>query len=888
MADLKSRFTEVVEELRSKSTTAATSLEAQSRLLDDNFLELVRLAQVDPPMASEPSMAEGEGRKTRTRDELLEGWSEGRYLFEELGAQIRHEIRYLLEDRHELEAVEPLHRLPSRAEIDGVGSGAAGATVDSPANPTGERFREVFPLSDPDGWLVVRKFPDKAAPQDAPPLDSPAIRLRDDNAPAPFETFEKALADGTDVDQALAAYLEDLRAQNGHLPVRTREWTRDGDDDPDGLDDLKRRRRHELAEIRAAFAADGVEELVEAGGLDQLARLLESRDRAPRRDIAAKDLDDPDKLWPLASIWYLVLRAAAGDNVLLGRAFPELDADDVKNLGLSLDADACRQIFERLPRLPPNAFLGFFTREEILARRRGDGPLADWTCGVKDTFGLGRTTAASAILQSFDSAVEATAVTRLRDAGCLFPGKTNLDEFALGSSNETSAFKPTPGCPANRLRVAGGSSGGSAAAVGAGLVRFALGSDTAGSIRIPSSYCGVVGWKPSYGVIPRQGLLPLSMGLDTVGTLTRNVDDCIEIASVLLGDDDRDETTVGVASRDFVRETTEILDARNASGEPFRVGVPIEYFLNVRSTTAPLYADLLAGEKHGIEHFRSLRKRADEVRELASGTLPDDFGKRGLARSLSTLDKFSSVPGYWDHFAAILEQLDAEPAVEWRLVSLPHTWLSIPTYFALSRAELASCLHRYDGITFGSRSEAWSYRELQRTTRSEHFGIQPKLRILMGIHALRQKLALESEPGEGGMKDGTIDSDFLELSKRARRLICDDFNRVFEDVDLLLTPTNNVLAPIYGGTSDSVAQQRLDELTVPANLAGTAAITLPSGTLREARPRHARADDPVPWIEVEPPELPTSVQLIAPRFEDARLLAAARLVEGILNAGDEA
>ncbi|MDX1501581.1 MAG: amidase family protein [Thermoanaerobaculia bacterium] len=810
MGDGRAEVGGVLAGLARRLRDARASQTRQNELLAtrEAFAELVELARIDRPGDEE------------------EWWrGEGRYLWQRLGAQIQGQIAHLIVWREELEEIEPLHRLPIPAQ-------SAGRGLRTP--PTGARFAgraltSIFPVSDPEGWLVVRK------------AGSSRIGRRDGEggdgagaarpaAPSPAERFETDLAGGASPADALAAYLPALAAANGVLPAPTRD-----------AEAQRRLRELERRQIAAALAGDG--RLVAAGGLDALVELLRVRD--------ARETADLDRLQPLASLWAAAVRASDGHERALEGTRPELSAADVGSLGIELDEGERRSLLDRLRGLPPNSFLSFFPADEILARYEPGGPLDGWLCGVKDLFTLGRTTAASAILERFDAVTEATAVTRLRRAGCLFPGKTSLDEFALGSSNETAAFKPTPGCPADRLRVAGGSSGGSAAAVAAGLVRFALGTDTAGSIRVPGAYCGVVGWKPSYGLVSRYGVLPLSMGLDVIGLLTRTVADCVAAASVIAGEDPRDETTRGVEPVDFGARTARL------TGRPWRVGVPVEYFLNVEGAMRPLYRELVGGRD-----LLALRELAREVGERARGEAASDPAAADVLARLGSLDKFSALSSYWEHFDRLLDRIE-KLGWSWELVSLPHTWLSIPTYFALSRAELASSLHRYDGVTFGERETGVPATGLQSATRSARFGFQPKIRILLGIHALRQQLALGR---------GEVDEDFLDLAKRARRAIHDDFARVFERVDLLLTPTTTVLAPPYGGIADPVAQQRIDELTVPADLAGVAAISLPSGVLRE---------DPTPR-EPEPPALPCAVQLIADRFHDAELFAAALDLERLL------
>ena len=429
--------------------------------------------------------------------------------------------------------------------------------------------------------------------------------------------------------------------------------------------------------------------------------------------------------------------------------------------------------------------------DTALARGDDPGPLAGVPFAVKDIFcvkGL-QTTAASRILSTYVAPYDATCVARLKAAGGVLIGKTNLDEFVYGSSTESSAFKPVTRNPAALSRVSGGSSGGSAAAVAAGEAAFALGSDTAGSIRQPAAFCGVVGLKPTYGRVSRWGLIAMAASLDCVGPLARTVKDCALALQVMAGVDPHDWTT----ATDAVPPYLDLLSdtAVSAVLKGLKIGWPTEYFED---------ADLI-DPVEGKAILASLGRAAALYRSLGAEIIP---------------------------------------------VSLPHTIYAIPTYFVLSRVELASDLHRFDGVKYGyrTRKPVENLFELYEATRMEGFGVQPKQRVLMGMHV-----------SSAGYADQLYDR-----ALRLRALIRQDFDRAFEKVDVLLSATTPTTAfPLGGLYGDTVQMQNADRLAVPTNHAGLPAISLPCGKDENG--------------------LPIGLQLISPDYTEALLLQVARAFE---------
>ena len=358
-----------------------------------------------------------------------------------------------------------------------------------------------------------------------------------------------------------------------------------------------------------------------------------------------------------------------------------------------------------------------------------------------------RTTCGSKILYNYIPPYNATVVKRVLRSGAVLIGKTNMDEFAMGSSTENSAFDVTHN-PLDPDRVPGGSSGGSAAAVASGETILALGSDTGGSIRIPAAYCGVVGLKPTYGRVSRYGLIAYASSLDQIGPFGRRVEDCAMLMNVICGHDRFDTTSADMKKPDF-------LDALNGGVKGMKIGLPKEYFIK------------------GL----------------------DSRVKDKVMKAVTCLG---------DHGAEIVE------------ISLPHTKYGISAYYLIATAEASSNLARYDGVKYGLRSNnslsdsVTMYEE----TRSEGFGQEVKRRIMLGTYVLSA---------------GYYDAYYLKAQK-ARTLIKEDFDRVFETVDCLLTPVSPCLPFKIGEKMEDPLQMYLvDVYTVSLNLSGLPGMSVNCG-----------------------------------------------------------
>lgn len=437
--------------------------------------------------------------------------------------------------------------------------------------------------------------------------------------------------------------------------------------------------------------------------------------------------------------------------------------------------------------------------DDRIAAGGDPGPLAGATLAVKDIFCVAgtRSTAGSRILANFLSPYSATPVARLEAAGAVTIGKVNLDEFTFGSSNESSAFLPPPGNPWDPRRVPGGSSGGSTAAVGSGEAAISLATDTAGSIRQPAAFCGVVGLKPTYGRISRYGLIAFASSLDCPGLVSRDVRDAALSLRIAAGHDSFDSTS-------SARPVPDYLEQLDGGVRGLRIGLSPDYF---RIT----YPDPETGQ---------LREQAlDPEIEAATRATADRLASAG---------------------AEIVEG-----------VPLPNSRYGIPAYFVISRVEAASNLHRYDGVKYGHRHAGGvdDLRELYRRSRGEGFGLQPKLRILMGMY-------VSAEQYEKG---------YYEKALRVRTMIRRDFEAVFDRagdyrLDALLTPTTPTTAFEFGQVyGDSVLMQYADLLTVPANHAGIPGLSIPAGFDNQG--------------------LPIGIQLLGPDFSEGLLLQIGRACE---------
>ena len=440
---------------------------------------------------------------------------------------------------------------------------------------------------------------------------------------------------------------------------------------------------------------------------------------------------------------------------------------------------------EHLARLTADDTNSFITVAHASARehakqaqqRREQGetqPLIGVPIAHKDIFctdGLA-TTCGSRMLENFIAPYDAHVVTLLAQAGMITVGKTNMDEFAMGSSNESSHFGPVSN-PWNTDCVPGGSSGGSAAAVAAGLVACATGTDTGGSIRQPAALCGITGLKPTYGRISRYGMIAFASSLDQAGTMTCDAEDAALMLSAMAGFDSKDSTSIQ-------RHDAWLSDlAENGIpdlGRTLKIGLPREYYVNLKDSTA-------------IEDVQ--KTLAQQGHKLVD-------------------------------------------------VNLPHTHQAIPVYYVIASAEASTNLSRYDGVRFGHRcDDPQSLDDLYRRSRSEGFGDEVKRRILTGTYTLSV---------------GYFDAYYIKAQK-IRRLISDDFNKVFSDVDILLTPTSPTPAFRKGQLSnDPVSMYQQDLYTVPTSLAGLPALSMPCGFVDG---------------------LPVGAQLIAPAFREDLLLGLA-------------
>ena len=428
-----------------------------------------------------------------------------------------------------------------------------------------------------------------------------------------------------------------------------------------------------------------------------------------------------------------------------------------------------------------NAFISITEESALAQAAAADKQFADKTAGKltgipmahKDIFctkGV-RTSCASKMLDKFVAPYDATVVEKIAASGMVMLGKTNMDEFAMGSSNETSFYGPVKN-PWDTERVPGGSSGGSAAAVAARLAPIATGTDTGGSIRQPSSLCNLTGLKPTYGRVSRYGMIAFASSLDQAGPMAANAEDAALLLNVMSGFDERDSTSVEHDVPDYTANL-------NDSLEGLRIGLPKEYF---GEGLAPEVAATIAA---AIKEFEKL--------------------------------------------GAIVKE-----------ISLPNTALAIPTYYVVAPAECSSNLSRMDGVRFGHRCEdPKDLLDLYQRSRGEGFGDEVKRRIMIGTYALSA---------------GYYDAYYLKAQK-CRRLISDDFQQAFEEVDVIMGPTAPTTAFKLGDkTDDPVAMYLADIYTINTNLAGLPGMSIPAGFAGG---------------------LPAGLQIIGNYFDEARLLNVA-------------
>ena len=406
-------------------------------------------------------------------------------------------------------------------------------------------------------------------------------------------------------------------------------------------------------------------------------------------------------------------------------------------------------------------------------------PLAGLPIGIKDnicTKGV-ITTCASDMLKNFVSPYESTASSKLWSAGAICIGKTNMDEFAMGSSTETSVFGVTSN-PWDPSRVPGGSSGGSAASVAAGLCAAAIGSDTGGSIRQPASFCGVVGLKPTYGRVSRWGLIAFASSLDQIGPITNTVSDAAEILYSISGNDSLDSTCLDKPVPNYLSDL-------NKSIKDLKIGIIKECFDH-----PGLNPEVKESVLSGVERFKSLGAEIIQV----------------------------ECPRFND---------------------------GIATYYVIAPSEASANLARYDGVKYGYRSiEGSNLLDMTSKSRAEGFGDEVQRRILIGTYAL-----------SAGYSDA-----YYKKAQKVRTLIRKDFDNAFKKVDILLTPTCPTTAFLKGDfVNDPLSMYLSDLLTVPANLAGLPAISIPCGFDKKG--------------------LPIGLQLIGNVLEEHKILNAANIFE---------
>ena len=425
-----------------------------------------------------------------------------------------------------------------------------------------------------------------------------------------------------------------------------------------------------------------------------------------------------------------------------------------------------------------NAFVTLNEEESLKKANNFDnnpssGSLAGIPIAQKDLFCTKdlKTTCGSNMLSNFIPPYSATVIENLENAGCISVGKTNMDEFAMGSSNETSFYGNVQN-PWGENLVPGGSSGGSAAAVAAGVVPAASGTDTGGSIRQPASLCGISGLKPTYGRISRWGMIAFASSLDQAGPMARTAEDCALLLNVMCSHDEKDTTSIDEVIPDF----TENL---NSSIKGLKIGLVKEFDIS------KLDNDVVQVFEESKKHYESL-------------------------------------------------------GAEFIEISLPNISLSVPTYYVVAPAECSSNLSRFDGVKFGKRCDnPKDLEELYIKTRSEGFGDEVKRRILIGSYVL-----------SAGFYDA-----YYKKAQQVRRLIKNDFDSAFKIVDIIMSPTTRGAAFKAGSKGDDPIQMYLEDLfTIPANLAGLPAMSIPNGMIDNK---------------------PIGLQLIGNFLDESRLLQAA-------------
>jgi aspartyl-tRNA(Asn)/glutamyl-tRNA(Gln) amidotransferase subunit A len=410
------------------------------------------------------------------------------------------------------------------------------------------------------------------------------------------------------------------------------------------------------------------------------------------------------------------------------------------------------------------------------------GPLAGVPVAIKDnmcTKGV-KTTCGSKMLENFVSPYNATVMEKINSEDMIMLGKLNMDEFAMGSSTEYSHFHPTKN-PWNLNKVPGGSSGGSAAAVAANLVPWALGSDTGGSIRQPASLCGIVGLKPTYGLVSRYGLVAFASSLDQIGPMTKDVKDAAILLNVISGHDEKDTTSAEIEKKDYTK-------CLKNDVKGLKIGVPKEYF------GEGINPEVKAKVEEAIEKYKELGAEIEEF-------------------SLDIAD------------------------------------YSLATYYIIAPAEASSNLGRFDGIRYGYRTPNYTnLKELFKNSRSEGFGSEVKRRIILGTYVL---------------SSGYYDA-YYKKAQQVRTLVKQEFKKAFEKYDVILTPTSPIVAFDIGTKSSNPMEMYLSDIcTVPVNIAGVPAISIPCG--------------------VDSNNMPIGMQLIGNYFDEETILNAAYTYEQATN-----
>jgi aspartyl-tRNA(Asn)/glutamyl-tRNA(Gln) amidotransferase subunit A len=439
------------------------------------------------------------------------------------------------------------------------------------------------------------------------------------------------------------------------------------------------------------------------------------------------------------------------------------------------------------------AFL-FLTKDEALQRakktdekiKKGEriNILEGIPYAVKDNMLVNgvKTTAGSKILENYTASFDATVIKKLKEQGAILLGKTNMDEFAMGSSTENSAFFTTKN-PHDLERVPGGSSGGSAAAVASKMSVFALGSDTGGSIRQPAGFCGVVGFKPSYGAVSRYGLIAMASSLDIIGPFAQSVEDAEIIFKSIAGKDLMDSTSQNLSA------ASDMLHVTSSKLQDLNFGLPKEYF------------------QKGLD---------EKIRKTIEG---------------------------------VIKKIKSQGATI-KEVSLPSTSYALPCYYIIMPAEASSNLARFDGIRYSpitnNESQDINLHDLYFKTRGKGFGAEVRRRIVLGTYVL---------------SSGYYDA-YYKKAQQVRRLIAQEFDKVFQEVDFLITPTSPTFPFKIGEKADDPLSMYLSDIfTVGANIAGVPAINLPCG---------------------QEDNLPINMQIIGPYLSDFSLLNITKTIEDII------